>query len=106
MPYGSIATLFDKPPIFEGGDLLLRGAQYPTDLWLECDVDGSFDAGPTQFAWFCNMRVTRQEPLLSTCPATMSASAIYQVAARSGWPGRLKAEHHWRVRDVTGDQRR
>jgi len=27
-------------------------------------------------------------------------------AAEAGWPGRLKAEHHWRVRDVTGNQRR
>jgi hypothetical protein len=43
---GSIATLFDKPPIFDDGNLLLRDAQYPIDLWLECAVDGSFDAGP------------------------------------------------------------
>jgi hypothetical protein len=43
---GSMATLFDKPPIFEDGDLLLPDAEYPIDLWLECGVDGSFDAGP------------------------------------------------------------
>jgi hypothetical protein len=43
---GSIATLFDKPPIFEDGTLLLPNAQYPIGLWLECAVDGSFDAGP------------------------------------------------------------
>jgi hypothetical protein len=43
---GSTATLFDKPPIFEDGNLLHRDAQYPIDLWLECAVDGSFDAGP------------------------------------------------------------
>jgi hypothetical protein len=51
---GSIATLFDKPPIFEDGDLLLPDAQYPIDLWLECAVDGSFDAGP------CAVRVVLQ----------------------------------------------
>jgi len=43
---GSVAELFDKPPIFEDGNLLRRDAQYPIDLWLECAVDGSFDAGP------------------------------------------------------------
>jgi hypothetical protein len=42
---GSIAMLFDKPPIFEDGNFLHRDAQYPIDLWLECAVDGSFDAG-------------------------------------------------------------
>jgi hypothetical protein len=43
---GSIAELFDKPPIFEDGNVLRRDAHYPIDLWLECAVDGSFDFGP------------------------------------------------------------
>jgi hypothetical protein len=29
---GSIAALFDKPPIFDDGNVLLADAQYPIDL--------------------------------------------------------------------------
>jgi hypothetical protein len=35
---GSIASVFDKPPVLDDGDRLHAGAAYPIELQLACDV--------------------------------------------------------------------
>ncbi|GAB2990127.1 hypothetical protein [Saccharothrix stipae] len=38
--HGVVWSLFDKPPIFDGADLLTPDAAYPTDVRVSCEVIG------------------------------------------------------------------